>query len=137
MAKPMEVPSRANQPDEGPSSGELASIALLLDFYQELLTPRQAEVLAMHCNEDLSLAEIAQELSISRQAAHDAIHTGKTLLHRYEDKLGMAARFARQRDMVARAQGYVLLARQEQDAQLVRSHLEQAGAVLQTLIEQL
>ena len=44
----MDVPCRAVQQEEG-TSGELVSIALLLDFYQELLTPRQAEVLTMHC----------------------------------------------------------------------------------------
>ena len=136
MAKPMDVPCRAVQQEEG-TSGELVSIALLLDFYQELLTPRQAEVLTMHCNDDLSLAEIAQELSISRQAAHDAIHTGKTLLHRYEEKLGMAARFAKQRDMVAKAQEHIHKALKEQSTQQSRIQMEQAGMVLEKLLEQL
>ena len=136
MAKPMDVPCRAVQQEEG-TSGELVSIALLLDFYQELLTPRQAEVLTMHCNDDLSLAEIAQELSISRQAAHDAIHTGKTLLHRYEEKLGMAARFAEQRDMVAKAQEHIHKALKEQSTQQSRIQMEQAGMVLEKLLEQL
>ena len=136
MAKPMDVPNRAVKQEEG-TSGELVSIALLLDFYQELLTPRQAEVLTMHCNDDLSLAEIAQELSISRQAAHDAIHTGKTLLHRYEEKLGMAARFAEQRDMVAKAQEHIHKALKEQSTQQSRIQMEQAGMVLEKLLEQL
>ena len=136
MAKPMDVPNRAVKQEEG-TSGELVSIALLLDFYQELLTPRQAEVLTMHCNDDLSLAEIAQELSISRQAAHDAIHTGKTLLQRYEEKLGMAARFANQRDMVAKAQEHIHKALKEQSTQQSRIQMEQAGMVLEKLLEQL
>lgn len=88
---------------EDAASGELASVTLLLDFYGELLTPRQSEVLDLHCNSDLSLAEIAGELSVSRQAVHDAIRTGKALLERYEAKLGLLDRFTRQRDMAREA----------------------------------
>ena len=39
-------------------------------LYGGLLTPRQRDVLRMHCEEDLSLGEIAQEAGISRQAVH-------------------------------------------------------------------
>ena len=57
-------------------------------FYGGLLTPRQRDVLRMHCEEDLSLGEIAQEAGISRQAVHD-------LLSRAAHQLGMAERFTR------------------------------------------
>ena len=56
-------------------------------FYGGLLTPKQRDVMRMHCEEDLSLGEIAQEAGISRQAVHD--------LFELEGKLGMAARFTR------------------------------------------
>ena len=34
-------------------------------FYGGLLTPKQRDVMRMHCEEDLSLGEIAQEAGIS------------------------------------------------------------------------
>jgi predicted DNA-binding protein YlxM (UPF0122 family) len=54
-----------------------------------LLTARQAEILGSHYNEDYSLAEIAEGLNISRQAAHDALRAGSRALMEYESKLGL------------------------------------------------
>ena len=45
----------------------------LYDFYGELLTEHQRSVYEMSINDDLSLAEIADSLSISRQAVHDIL----------------------------------------------------------------
>ena len=126
-------------PLDGPAPGpdSLTSVTLLLDFYGELLTPRQREVLALHCNDDLSLAEIAQELGISRQAAHDAIATGKALLLRYEEKLCLVARFARQRVLVAQAGKAIGQALEKTDSAGGRMALEAAEAALRQLMEQL
>ena len=118
-------------------SGELASVTLLLDFYGELLTPRQSEVLDLHCNSDLSLAEIAEELSVSRQAVHDAIRTGKALLVRYEATLGLAARFSRQRDMVREALGLIEASVDMGDPRRREEMARQAAASLRQLMEQL
>ena len=48
--------------------------SLLYDFYGELLTQRQKEVIELYNEENLSLAEIAEEFGISRQGVHDALH---------------------------------------------------------------
>lgn len=64
-------------------------------FYGGLLTPRQRDVLRMHCEEDLSLGEIAQEAGISRQAVHDLLSRAAQQLFELEEKLGMAERFTR------------------------------------------
>ena len=48
-------------------------IGYLLDFYGELLSGRKKDVLEMYYNEDLSLAEIAAEIGISRQGVHEMI----------------------------------------------------------------
>lgn len=71
----------------------LYEIGLLIDFYGELLTGKQREVLDLHFNCDLSLAEISEHMKISRQGVHDNIRRGKNTLYRYEEKLGFVRRF--------------------------------------------
>ncbi|MDD4796477.1 MAG: YlxM family DNA-binding protein [Eubacteriales bacterium] len=69
------------------------TMALLMDFYGELLTPRQRDALHMHYEEDMSLAEIAQGLDITRQGVHDALKRGETALGTYEARLGLVSRY--------------------------------------------
>lgn len=75
------------------------TIGYLLDFYGELLGERQRELLSLYYNEDYSLAEIAAEVGISRQGVRDAIKRGEEELRNFDEKLGMAARFAELRTL--------------------------------------
>lgn len=68
-------------------------IGMLMDFYGQLLTEKQLDALDMYYNQDLSLAEIAEESSISRQGARDFIKKGEKQLNEYEEKLGLVKRF--------------------------------------------
>ncbi len=68
------------------------NIGYLLDFYGELLSERKRSVMDMYYNEDLSLAEIASEVGISRQGARDIIKKSEEELFFFEEKLGLAAR---------------------------------------------
>ena len=45
------------------------NMSILLDLYGELLTEKQRDVLELYYNDDLSLAEIAQQYEISRQGS--------------------------------------------------------------------
>ncbi len=65
---------------------------LLLDCYGNMLTERQRTLLEGYYDEDLSLAELAEPLGISRQAVHDSIRRGERLLEEYEAKMGIAER---------------------------------------------
>ncbi len=47
---------------------------LLAAFYSPLLTERQQALIQMYCDEDLSLSEIAGQLSISRQAVSEHLN---------------------------------------------------------------
>ena len=71
------------------------NIGYLLDFYGELLTDRKRSVMDMYYNEDLSLAEIAEEIGISRQGARDIIKKCEEELLFYEEKLGLVQKLRR------------------------------------------
>lgn len=68
-------------------------ITILLDVYGQLLTEKQRFAIDMYYNEDLSLAEIADEIDISRQGIRDSIKQGEKHLAEYERQLGVVKRF--------------------------------------------
>ena len=72
---------------------ELAKMGLLYDFYGQLLSKRQKEVLALYYEENLSLGEISQEFNISRQGVYDALKHGGEALVEYEKSMGLVKRF--------------------------------------------
>ena len=79
---------------------EVTRQSLLYDFYGELLTERQKEVMELYNEENLSLAEIAEEFGISRQGVHDALHKAQKALEEYERKLGLVERFSATREAI-------------------------------------
>lgn len=64
-------------------------ISLLLDFYGNMLTEKQRDVLDLYYNEDLSLAEIGESEGITRQGVRDSIKRGEAVLLELEEKLGL------------------------------------------------
>lgn len=69
------------------------NISLLLDFYGDILSERQKDMLDLYYNDDLSLAEIAQNYSISRQGVRSVLKKGENILIDMEEKLHLASRF--------------------------------------------
>ncbi len=68
-------------------------ISFLLDFYGEMLTQKQREVIEYYYNDDLSLAEIADNEGITRQGVRDSIKRAEAQLLEMEERLGLARRF--------------------------------------------
>ena len=68
-------------------------LACLLDFYGEVLSERKQSVLSLYYNDDLSLAEIAEEIGISRQGVRDLIKKAEEELLFLEEKLGLERKF--------------------------------------------
>ena len=68
-------------------------ISFLLDFYGDMLTETQREVVDAYYNEDLSLAEIAADRDITRQGVRDATKRAEQQLLDMEERLGLARRF--------------------------------------------
>lgn len=72
-------------------------ISFLLDFYGNMLTEKQREVVEFYYNDDLSLSEIAENEGITRQGVRDAIKRAELQLLEMESRLGFAKRFREMR----------------------------------------
>ncbi len=79
---------------------------LLLDCYGSLLTKRQRDLLEGYYDEDLSLAELADPLGVSRQAVHDSIRRGERQLLSFEEQMGLAHRLQQCHALFETIEGY-------------------------------
>lgn len=61
-------------------------IGMLLDIYGATLTEKQQDILDLYYNQNLSLAEIAEEIGVTRQAVRDSIVKGENKLFRIRRK---------------------------------------------------
>lgn len=68
-------------------------MAMLFDFYGDLLTERQKEFYDLYYNEDLSLSEIAENYGISRQGVRDVIVRAEAAMDEIEEKTHLIRRF--------------------------------------------
>ena len=66
---------------------ETIKLGELLDLYGELLSNKQRQVLNNYINNDMSLAEIAENENVSRVAVLDAIKKAKQKLFDFEAKI--------------------------------------------------
>lgn len=114
-------------------------VALLFDFYGEMLTEKQRDVIEQYYNQDLSLSEIAENAGISRQGVRDSVKRAELQLFEMEERLGLAARL---RDMNAALSAIAAAAdaiSEENDRQngslLIRENATRIAALTATLIE--
>lgn len=77
---------------------DAVEMLLLFDYYGDMLTDRQRMCLDLRYNQDLSLAEIAEELGISRQGVHDNITRAEAHLQKMEAKTGCVRRYLQSRE---------------------------------------
>ena len=73
-------------------------IALLFDFYGDMLTDKQRDVVELYYDNDLSLSEIAENEGITRQGVRDSIKRAEAQLLDMEDRLHLARRFRQMRE---------------------------------------
>ena len=77
---------------------DAVEMLLLFDYYGDMLTERQRMCLDLRYNQDLSLAEIAEELGVSRQGVHDNITRAEAHLARMEERTGCVRRNQQSRE---------------------------------------
>lgn len=75
--------------------------AVLFDFYEALLTPRQREVFVMHFMEDNSLAEIGEATGTTPQAVADMLKRVNGRLNHYDKLLGLVEKHEALQNAVA------------------------------------
>lgn len=80
---------------------KMIEISMLFDFYGQLLTAKQQELLKLYHEDNYSLSEIAEDFGISRQGVHDAVKKAEKALHEYESKLGLIRKFTATEKAVA------------------------------------
>lgn len=72
--------------------------SLLLDFYGNLLTEKQKEIMHLYIDCDTSLSEIASISGSSRQAVYDMIKVSEKSLKDFENKLGCVKKYLENRN---------------------------------------
>ena len=75
----------------------------LYEMYGALLTEKQQQCLELYFCEDYSLAEIAEEMKVSRQAIHDLLKRVEQTLEHYEEMLGFLQRVEQTRKLTEEA----------------------------------
>ena len=106
----------------------------LLDFYGEVLTPKQREMLNQYYNDDLSLSEIGENFGITRQGARDAIKHGETTLKELEAKVGFAGRYRRVQEKLEELEQLVIDARFECTGPYARLTTTEYAATLNKML---
>ncbi|MGN0788055.1 MAG: sigma factor-like helix-turn-helix DNA-binding protein [Candidatus Onthoplasma sp.] len=71
---------------------ERVEFAILNKYYGKLLTDRQQSIISMYVDNNLSLAEVSEELKISRQAVKDSLDKSLEMLKNLEEKLKFKSR---------------------------------------------
>ncbi len=82
-------------------------ISYLMDFYGNLLSDKQRNIMQLYYQEDLSLAEIAAEVGITRQGVRDNIVRAEKELINFENALGLWKRFSRITDNLSEIRGII------------------------------
>lgn len=80
-------------------------ITYLFDFYQDLLTTKQKDLLREYYFEDLSLGELAEQHEISRQSAFDTVKKAEQKLLDYESKLGLFLKYQHEQQTLLKIKG--------------------------------
>ena len=112
-------------------------MALLYDFYGDMLTDRQKEFYDLYYNEDLSLAEIAENYGITRQGVRDVIVRAEAVLTELEDKTGIIRRFHKMQEQFAQMETAVNAILQRNDQKWQDNELELQCNRIQELRAQL
>lgn len=114
---------------------KILQVSILYDTYGRLLTGKQRLWFELHYLEDMSLAEIADEYNVTRQAVHDAILRAEQKLVNFEKQLCFLARMADGYEKLTSAINYLTSVNVSDDKS--RVELGNARLLLQEVLDRL
>ncbi len=109
-------------------------MTLLYDYYGDLLTERQRMCFELYHDQDLSLAEIAEELKVSRQGVYDNLSRAEATLRNMEEKTGCVRQSLRIRRAVQTIREAAQMLQSSEDP-LVKEQTEKIVAAADLLEE--
>ncbi len=112
-------------------------MALLYDFYGDILTERQREFYDLYYNEDLSLAEIAENYGITRQGVRDVIVRAEAALTELEDKTGIIRRFHKMQEQFCQLERSLADIRAVNDGRYQDDELENCCTQMEAVLKAL
>jgi Uncharacterized protein conserved in bacteria len=110
---------------------KIIEISMLYDFYGQLLTAKQQELLKLYHEDNYSLSEIAENYGISRQGVHDSVKKAEKALHEYENKLGLIDKFTETEEAITEIDFEINRLREEnRDNSLLAERLEHIKSII-------
>lgn len=103
--------------------------SMLYDFYGNLLSESQNEVMALYHEDNLSLSEIAEDLGQTRQAVHYTLRKAEKALKSYEEKLGLVASY-KENQQLAQEAGKII-----DSADIAEPYAEKLKVIIGKIVE--
>ncbi|GAB6088267.1 putative DNA-binding protein [Alkaliphilus crotonatoxidans] len=113
-------------------------ISMLYDFYSQLLTEKQQEMIDLYYNQDFSLGEIAEVFAVSRQAVYDTLKRTEKILYEYEEKLKLVQLFTKRSEAIEEVLAKVVRLeqrlREKAGNEEIKAHLEGIKGLLSDML---
>ena len=109
------------------------TMALLYDYYGELLTEKQRTCFDLYYNQDYSLSEIARDAGISRQGVHDMIRRCNKSLEDYEAKLHLVEKFMSVKEKVHEIDLLLENYEEQDEKELIKKVKKLSGEIIEEL----
>lgn len=110
--------------------------SLLYDFYGELLTDKQKDIVDMYYNNDFTLSEISEQIGISRQGVYDTLKRAENTLEDYEKKLGLVEKLLQQKSLLKKISFMLdqILSEEFQSCEILRDRIIKIKNIIKQLI---
>lgn len=113
---------------------KIVELSLLYDFYGEMLGEHKKKIFEDYVLNDLSLAEIAQEESMTRQGVHDIVRRCTKQLKELESVLHLVTKFQKMKQSLMTASA---LLEADETEETDKARLEQAKKILKEMLADL
>ena len=115
-------------------SNDIVYKSLLYDFYGELLTDKQKDIVDMYYNKDFTLSEISEQIGISRQGVYDALKRAENTLEDYEKKLGLVEKLLQQKSLLKKISSMLDQILSLQNSEIINNRIIEIKNIIKQLI---